>query len=318
MLNKINNKITLPPSSAHERLDQTLAKLMPEYSRTQIQEWIKEGAILVDEHLAKPKDKMRGGETISINAEIKPQIYDEPQEIPLNIVYEDDALIVINKPMDIVVHPGAGNPNGTILNALLHHAPELQHLPRAGILHRLDKNTSGLMVIAKTPAAFKQLSQQLKKRTLVREYQAIVYGTMISGGTVNAPIDRHPLKRKCMAVIETGREAITHYRVAKRFRAHTLLKVRLETGRTHQIRVHMSHIHHPIIGDVIYGGRVQLTKGLTPDLIQALRRFKRQALHAWALGLTHPVTKEFMRWESELPSDMQDLLEHLQTDTKSA
>jgi 23S rRNA pseudouridine1911/1915/1917 synthase len=196
----------------------------------------------------------------------------------------------------------------------LHHAPQLQQLPRAGILHRLDKDTSGLLVIAKTPAALRDLSHQLKKREILREYQAIVYGVMISGGTVDAPIERHPLQRKRMAVIDTGKPAVTHFRVAEKFRALTRLKIRLETGRTHQIRVHMSHIHHPIVGDITYGGRVQLTKGMSPELITLLRGFRRQALHAFALGFIHPLTHEFTRWEIDLPDDMQHLLEELRSD----
>ena len=199
---------------------------------------------------------------------------------------------------------------------MLHHAPELQSLPRAGIIHRIDKDTSGLLVIAKTAAALKDLSNQIKKHSLQREYQAIVYGTMISGGTVDAPIDRHRLQRKRMAVVETGKRAVTHYRVAEKYFAHTRLKVNLETGRTHQIRVHMSYIHHPLIGDTTYGGRVQLTKGMSPELIQLLRQFKRQALHAAALGLIHPTTQEEMRFEVDMPDDMQQLIIALRDDLK--
>jgi 23S rRNA pseudouridine1911/1915/1917 synthase len=229
-------------------------------------------------------------------------------------VHEDEALIIINKPVGMVVHPGAGNSNQTLLNALIHYAPQLKQLPRAGILHRLDKNTSGLLIIAKTPLALKNLSQQLKKRTLLREYQAIIYGKLISGGKVEAPIGRHPFQRKRMAVVDTGKPAITHYRIAEKYRAHTRLTVRLETGRTHQIRVHMAHIHHPIVGDTAYGGRVQLTKGMTPELIQQLRQYKHQALHAFALGFTHPVSQEWMRFECELPYDMQELIAALRND----
>ena len=304
----------IPITHINERLDQVLAKLMPDYSRTQIQAWIENGQVLINGNPAKAKLKVKGGETASIEATIKPQPEWLAQDIPLPIVYEDEALIIINKPAGMVVHPGAGNADCTLLNALLHHLPALQTLPRAGILHRLDKDTSGLLVIAKTAPALKHLSHQLKKRTLLREYQAIVYGSMISGGTINAPIDRHPIQRKRMAVIENGKEAITHYRVAERYRAHTRLKIRLETGRTHQIRVHMNHIHHPIVGDLTYGGRVQLGKGMTPSLIQILRHFKRQALHAFALGLTHPLHQEWMRWEIELPDDMKQLINILKED----
>ncbi len=306
--------IIIPHSSLHERLDQALAKLLPEYSRTQIQAWIEAGTVRVNGQPVKAKMKVKGGEIIDIEAIAKPQPQWEAQDIPLSIVYEDDALMVINKPAGLVVHPGAGNADQTLLNALLHHTPSLQSLPRAGILHRLDKDTSGLLVIAKTAVALKALSHQLKKRTLLREYQAIVNGKLISGGSIEAPIGRHPLQRKRMAVIETGKPAVTHYRIAEKYRTHTRLTLRLETGRTHQIRVHLAHIHHPIIGDTTYGGRLQLTKGMTPELIETLRQFKRQALHAYALGLTHPVTQEFMRWEAELPEDMKQLIHVLRED----
>lgn len=314
MNDKNRLEITIPDTHANERLDQALAKLLPAYSRTQIQEWIESGNILMDGKLTKAKSRVKGGENISVQVVEREQPAWEAQEIPIPIVHEDEALIIINKPIGMVVHPGAGNSDCTLLNALLHHAPELKKLPRAGILHRLDKNTSGLLVIAKTPEALKDLSQQLKKRTIVREYQAIVYGKLISGGKVDAPIDRHPIQRKRMAVVETGKTAVTHYRVMEKYHAHTRLSVRLETGRTHQIRVHMSHIHHPIVGDTAYGGRVQLSKGMTQELIQTLRQFKRQALHAFALGFTHPITQEFTRWEIDLPEDMQHLIAVLKDD----
>lgn len=312
--NKKTHTLSIPDIYANERLDHTLAKLMPEYSRTQIQEWIASGSILVNGKPSKSKTKLRGGEQISVDAILKAQPHWEAQAIPLQIEYEDDALIIVNKPAGLVVHPGAGNADRTLLNALLHHAPELQSLPRAGIIHRLDKDTSGLLVVAKTAAALKDISLQLKKRTLLREYQAIVYGAMISGGCVDAPLDRHPLQRKRRAVVDTGKPAVTHYRVIERFPAHTRLKLRLETGRTHQIRVHMAHIRHPIIGDSVYGGRIILSKGMTPELRQEIKTFKRQALHAFALGLTHPVSNELMRWEIDLPDDMKQLLNVLRDD----
>lgn len=308
--------LTIPDTYASERLDLVLAKLMPEYSRTQIKDWMDAGHILVDGKTAKGKTKVKGGENISVDAIAKVQPEWEAQDITLNIEYEDDSLIIINKPPGLVVHPGAGNANSTLLNALLHHAPDLHLLPRAGIIHRLDKDTSGLLVIAKTQPAYRQLSQQLKKREIVREYQAIVYGSMISGGTVDAPLDRHPRERKRRTVTETGKPATTHYRVAEKFRAHTRLKLRLETGRTHQIRVHMQHIRHPIVGDPVYGGRLQLIKGMTPELKEAIKNFRRQALHAFAIGLTHPETHEFMQFEIALPEDMQQLLTILKDDTE--
>lgn len=312
---KINSKkahhtLTIPDDYLDERLDLALARLMPEYSRTQIKEWIDSGSILVNGKIWKGKTKVRGGEVVTVEAVMKEQPQWEAENIPLQIVYEDQAFLIINKPPGLVVHPGAGNARRTLLNALLHYHPALQFLPRAGIIHRLDKDTSGLLVVAKTPAAFKHITHQLKKRTLLREYQAIVYGAMISGGSVDAPLDRHPVERKRRAVVETGKPAITHYRVAEKFRAHTRLKLRLETGRTHQIRVHMTHIRHPIVGDAVYG-RLQLTKGMTLELREALKSFHRQALHAFALGLTHPDTEEFMRFEIDLPDDMQQLLKLL-------
>lgn len=312
---KKNLHLIIPDNYHHMRLDQALAQLLPDYSRTQIQEWIAMGSILINGIPTKAKTKVKGGETISIEIIAKPAPTWEPQAMPLSIVYEDDALLVINKPAGLVVHPGAGNASHTLLNALLHHADSLRMLPRAGILHRLDKDTSGLLVIAKTAAALKSLSQQLKKRTLIREYQAIVYGHLISGGRIETPIGRHPLQRKRMAVVDTGKPAITHYRIMEKYRAHTRLKVQLETGRTHQIRVHMSHIHHSLVGDAVYGGRVQLTKGMSAELIQLLRHFKRQALHAWALGFSHPVTGELMRFESNLPEDMIQLIAELRKDS---
>lgn len=314
MAEKLSKHLIIPKTHANERLDQALANLMPEFSRTQIKEWIETGSILVDGVSIKPKTKVKGGENVSLEATLLPQTQWQAQPIPLDIIYEDDALIIINKPIGMVVHPGTGNSDRTLLNALLAHAPTLNMLPRAGILHRLDKNTSGLLVIAKTAAALKHLSQQLKKRTLVREYQAIVYGILISGGKIDAPVGRHPFKRKHMSVTDTGKPAITHYRVAEKYRAHTRLKIKLETGRTHQIRVHMQHIHHPIVGDATYGGRVRLTKKMTAALIQALRQFKRQALHAFALGFTHPVTHEPVRFEIDLPEDMKQLITTLKDD----
>lgn len=313
--NKIHH-ILIGPEHAHERLDQALAKLLPDYSRTQLQTLIEEGAVLVDGKMLKGKTKLKGGEKVSLSISEKPLPNWEAQPIPLNIVYEDEELMVINKPVGLVVHPGAGNKNSTLLNALLHHAPVLANLPRAGILHRLDKDTSGLLIIAKTPQALKDLSQQLKKRSLVREYQALVYGTLISGGKIDAPIDRHHIHRKRMAVVETGKPAVTHYRIAEKFRAHTHLLLRLETGRTHQIRVHLAHIHHPILGDPTYGGRVRLSKGMSEDLIQLIRQYKHQALHAFAVGFIHPKTQENMRFEAALPENMQALLAALKEDKK--
>lgn len=317
LIKKIQQNLTIPDTYADCRLDQALAKLLCDYSRTQIKEWIDSGVLLVDGKTAKAKTKVKGGEQVSLQAEIVPTTDWEAEAIPLSIIYEDEALLIVNKPAGLVVHPGAGNSRHTLLNALLHHAPELALLPRAGILHRLDKDTSGLLLIAKTPQALKHLSLQLKKRTIVREYQAIVQGRLISGRSISAPLARHPRKRQQMTVIETGKEAITHYRVMERYRAYSRLKLKLETGRTHQIRVHMAYTKHPLIGDPVYGGRLQLVKGSSPELIAALRQFKRQALHAFHLAFTHPVTNETVSFECDLPADMQQLIEVLKTDSSS-
>lgn len=308
--------INIEDNPENERLDIILARLLPEYSRTQIKEWIDSGNILIDGKLVKAKIKPKGGEIVSVNPVLKPKPKEwEAEPIPLQIEYEDESFLIINKPAGLVVHPGAGNASKTMLNALLHHSADLEFLPRAGIIHRLDKETSGLLVVAKTAAAYKNISNQLKKHELQREYQAIVQGILISGGKVDAPLDRHPLDRKRRAVIDTGKPALTHYRVAEKFRAHTRLKLQLATGRTHQIRVHMMHIRHPVVGDPVYG-RLQLSKGMSEELRNAIKSFKRQALHASALALMHPVTNEMMRFEIDLPDDMKALLAILREDSK--
>jgi len=317
MTEKINITLTIPDEFGGMRLDQALAKLLPDYSRTLIQDWIKNACVTVDNRQMKPREPIFGGENIVINAETKAQPVWEAQPITLDIVYEDDALLVINKPIGMVVHPAAGNPNNTLLNALIHHAPALQELPRAGIIHRLDKDTSGLLVIAKTQPALHYLTIQMKKRLITRIYQAVIGGILTSGGTVDEPIGRHPIQRKRMTVIETGKPAVTHYRVIEKYRDHTRVKVQLETGRTHQIRVHMAHIRHPVLGDQVYGGRLQLPKGASPELVKKLREFKRQALHACELGLIHPVTKESIRWQVPLPEDMQELIRVLKNDANT-
>lgn len=315
MTKKMQQTMTIPDDLGGMRLDLALAKLLADYSRTQIQEWIKNGEILVDGRPLKAKDSVLGGETIIIDGTIKPQPTWQAQAIDLNIIYEDETLLVINKPAGMVVHPAAGNYENTLLNALLHHAPQLQELPRAGIIHRLDKGTSGLLVIAKTSHALKNLTHQLKNRTIKRIYQGIVYGVLTAGGTIDEPIGRHPIQRKRMTVIETGKPAVTHYRVIEKYRAYTRVKVQLETGRTHQIRVHFTHIHHPLLGDPTYGKRLQLPKGASAEMITELRQFKRQALHASELGLTHPETDRLMTWQAPLPQDMQHLISVLKKDS---
>ncbi len=315
MSEKIQQTLIIPEDLEGKRLDQALAILLPDYSRTQIQEWIKNQQVKLNGQIAKTRLTVNGGEEITIDATLKAQPVYKAQNIALNIIFEDESLLVINKPIGMVVHPGAGNYDKTLLNALLNHAPELQNLPRAGIVHRLDKDTSGLLVIAKTSAAYFNLTKQLKDRTVTRIYQAIVLGVMTGGGTIDEPIGRHPIIRKRMAITETGKPSVTHYRVIDRFRAHTRIKIQLETGRTHQIRVHMAHIHYPILGDQVYG-RLQLPKKASPELVKALREFKHQALHASELSFVHPVTHKTLSFQSPLPEDMQKMLAVLKSDAE--
>lgn len=307
----------VPDSCMGKRLDQALAEMFPDYSRSRLKDWILAGNVTVNgQVITKARDKMYGGESIVIDAEVEAEVRFEAQDIPLNIVYEDDDILVINKPADLVVHPGAGNPDGTVLNALLHHCPQLGVVPRAGIVHRLDKDTTGLMVVAKTIAAQTNLVESLQLREITREYEAVANGLMTAGGLVDEPIGRHATKRTHMAVSPFGRPSVTHYRVMEKYRLHTRLRLRLETGRTHQIRVHMSHITHPLVGDPVYGGRPRPPKNATSDLLMYLRSFKRQALHATMLSLYHPITGELMTWNAELPDDFKKLVELLQEDNK--
>ena len=300
---------------AGERLDQVLAKLFPDYSRSRLQTWLKEGQILVNGEVKRAKDKVFGGEQIQLQVILSSENSSwEPENIPLNIVYEDEQLLVINKPAGMVVHPAAGNFNGTMLNALLHYAPELEVVPRAGIVHRLDKETSGILVVARTLTAQKLLVEQLQERTFLREYDAIIRGSVTAGNTINQPIGRHPINRKRMAVNSNGKAAITHYRVSERYRLHTKLSVKLETGRTHQIRVHMAYINHALLGDPVYGGRFKIPAASDDAFVESLKAFRRQALHARHLGLIHPATKEFIEWEVEMPQDMLDIQEVLRLD----
>ncbi len=301
----------VPYEMAGMRLDQVLAELFSEYSRSKLQTWIKSGRVQVNGQTLKAKDKLEGGEQINLDAEAEVVITSEPENIPLDIVYEDDSLLVVNKPAGLVVHPAVGNWHGTLVNALLHHEPTLETLPRAGIVHRIDKDTSGLLMIAKTLQAHNSLTGQLQEREIHREYLAIARGRMTAGGTVDEPIGRHPSDRKRYVVRESGKFAVTHYRVAQRFTRHTLVQVKLETGRTHQIRVHLAHIRFPLVGDQVYGGRFQMPPDCSERLEKALRGFKRQALHAAKLGLQHPVTDEYMEWVQPMPADMQELLEAL-------
>jgi 23S rRNA pseudouridine1911/1915/1917 synthase len=318
MTQEINLKSEITATQTGQRLDQTLAELFPDYSRTRIKEWILTGAVYVDGVvLTKPREKVLEGQEIEVEATLQEETKAQAQDIALNIVYEDDHIIVINKQAGLVVHPGAGNSDGTLMNALLHHCPQIELVPRAGIVHRLDKDTTGLMVVAKTVEAQTHLVAALQAREIIREYEAIVQGVIISGGTVDAPIDRHPSKRTHMAVVHNGKPAVTHYRVAEKFRAHTRLRLRLESGRTHQIRVHMAHIGHVLVGDPVYAGRPRPPKGITPEFFEIYMGFKRQALHAIRLELAHPFTFEIMSWQAPVPEDMQTLTRALREDTKA-
>jgi 23S rRNA pseudouridine1911/1915/1917 synthase len=308
----------IPEAAAGRRLDAALADLFPEYSRSRLAAWIKSGDVRVDGAAARPRDAVRGGEAVTLRVVEETATHAAPEAIALRVLHEDDAVIVIDKPAGLVVHPGAGNPAGTLVNALLHHDPTLAKLPRAGIVHRLDKDTSGVMVVARTLPAHTALVAQLSARGVHRQYLAVVVGALVSGGTADAPIDRHPRDRIRMAVREGGRDAVTHFRLRKRFRAHTALECRLETGRTHQIRVHMAHLRHPIVGDPLYGGPLKLPKGATPELVEALRGFRRQALHAEVLEFAHPATGAPVRCEAPVPEDMRELLRVLEADQRAA
>jgi 23S rRNA pseudouridine1911/1915/1917 synthase len=310
----VERRAVVPDELAGQRLDQALAALFPDYSRSRLQGWIRAGQVRVDGRALRPRDKVDGGEEIVLSAELEDETRAEPEPIRLAVLHEDEEILVLDKPAGLVVHPGAGNAAGTLVNALLHHRPDLRVLPRAGLVHRLDKDTSGVMVVACTPGAHAALVRQLEERSVKREYEAVCVGVMTGGGTVDAPIGRHPVDRIRMAIREGGREAVTHYRVAARFRGHTHVLCRLETGRTHQIRVHLASIRHPIVGDPVYGGRFALPKGASPALIEALRGFRRQALHAARLELVHPGSGEIVHFEAPLAADLQALLAVLRQD----
>jgi 23S rRNA pseudouridine1911/1915/1917 synthase len=312
------HELQIPTQLAGMRLDRALAQLLPEYSRSRLKDWIDAGRVSVDRRQPRPRDVVLGGERVTVAAEIAMDAPIEPQAIELDVVHADADLLIINKPAGLVVHPGAGNRDRTLQNALLHFDPALAVLPRAGILHRLDKDTTGLLVVARTPAAHTELTRQMQRREIERQYEAVCSGVMTAGGTVDRPIGRHRTDRVRMAVREDGREAITHYRVLERFRAHTHIRVSLETGRTHQIRVHFAHLHHPLVGDRTYGGRLLLPRGATPELIAALRAFPRQALHAAQLKLQHPRSGRTVEWRAPLPEDFRGLLEALRRDTAAA
>ena len=316
----IRHEAAVPLGAAGRRFDQALAEMFPDYSRSRLSGWIKSGAVTLDGAQVPPRQLLRGGELVRLQVELENEVTSAPEDIALDIVHEDEHLLVLNKPAGLVVHPGAGNPAGTLLNALLHHDPKLAELPRAGIVHRLDKDTSGLMVVAKSLPAVTALVDMLSRHDVERQYEAVVLGTMVAGGTVDEPIGRSMGDRLRQAVRdeEDGKRAVTHYRLRERFRAHSLLQCQLETGRTHQIRVHLTHVGHPLIGDPLYGGGLKLPKGATPELVVALRGFRRQALHAERLAFEHPVSHEPLSFSAERPADQQALIDALRADTAQA
>jgi 23S rRNA pseudouridine1911/1915/1917 synthase len=308
--------LAIPPSAAGRRLDQALAEMFPDYSRSRLTAWVKSGDVLLDGAEAIPRQIVRGGEIVSLNARRGQEVPMRPEEIEIDIRYEDADLLVINKPAGLVVHPGAGQAAGTLQNALLHFDAKLAEIPRAGIVHRLDKDTSGVMVVARSLRAHTGLVAALQARDVHRQYEAVILGALIAGGSVDAPIGRHPRDRLKQAIVEepAGKPALTHYRVRERFRAHTLVECRLETGRTHQIRVHMAHVKHPLVGDVTYNHGLKLPKGATSELVDALRGFRRQALHAEKLEFAHPVGGDLVSVSVERPADLEGLVRALRDD----
>jgi 23S rRNA pseudouridine1911/1915/1917 synthase len=305
----------LSEDDAGKRLDVVVAELFPEYSRSRLKIWIEQGQVLLNGETAKPKNKVIGDEALQLTVqEIASESSCVAEDIPLDVIHQDEDILVINKPAGLVVHPAAGHYSGTMQNALLYLDASLAAIPRAGIVHRLDKDTTGLMVVARNLSSHKYLVEQIQQHEVVREYQAVVHGVMTGGGIVDQPIGRHPHDRIKMAVRENGREAITHYRLLERFREHSHVRVQLETGRTHQIRVHMNHLRHPIVGDPVYAGRQRIPAGAQPVLINYLQAFKRQALHAWKLSFVHPQQGEEVSYEAPLPDDMQQLIALLHAD----
>ncbi|TEL24568.1 23S rRNA pseudouridine(1911/1915/1917) synthase RluD [Pseudomonas aeruginosa] len=317
MSDMIQRAAEVPFELGGQRLDQIAAQLFPEHSRSRLAGWIKDGRLTVDGAVLRPRDIVHSGAQLVLEAEQEAQGEWLAQDIELEIVYEDEHILVIDKPAGLVVHPAAGHQDGTLLNALLYHVPDIANVPRAGIVHRLDKDTTGLMVVAKTLEAHTKLVAQLQARSVSRIYEAIVIGVITSGGTIDAPIGRHGVQRQKMAVVDAGKVAVSHYRVLERFRAHTHTRVKLETGRTHQIRVHMSHIGYPLVGDPVYGGRFRIPLVASQTLVQTLREFPRQALHARFLELDHPATGVRMKWESPLPEDFLWLLSLLRQDREA-
>ena len=312
------HELELPAAAAGERFDLALAVALPQYSRARLQRWITAGAVLLEGRAVRPRERLKGGERVRVQAEFTPDMTVRAETIALRIVYEDEALLVIDKPAGLVVHPGAGNPAHTLQNALLAHDAALALVPRAGLIHRLDKDTSGLLVVARTPETHHALVTLLQARAIARGYLALCLGRPTAGATIAEPIGRHRSQRTRMAVRSDGREAVTHYRIEERFRGHTLLRVQLETGRTHQIRVHLAHVGFPIVGDPVYGGRRRQVAGASEALQGALQSFRRQALHAQRLALDHPITGRHHTFEALLPPDFQQLLSALRVDAELA
>ena len=315
-MNSERQKVAVPEELAGLRLDQALARMFPEYSRSRLKEWLLAGAITIDGGPKRPRDAVAGGETVTLEPRAEIEVRAAPEPIRLDVVYEDDDLLVVNKAAGLVVHPGAGNPGGTLMNGLLHHAPQLEEIPRAGIIHRIDKDTTGLLLVAKTLPAHTALVRQLAEREISRNYLAVCNGVFTGGGKIDQPIGRHPVDRKRMSVQQNGKPAVTHFTVRERFRAFTYIRVKLETGRTHQIRVHFAWRRHALVGDPVYGGRLALPKGATEPLVDALRRFKRQALHATRLVFEHPASGETVELEVPPPPDFQGLLEIMREDAR--
>ncbi len=307
----------VPFACAGLRFDAALAQTFPQFSRSKLAGWIKEGRVLIDGRVAKPRDGVSGGERVRVETIAEPVLTDVGEDIALEILHEDPDFFVLNKPAGLVVHPGAGNRSGTLVNALLHHEPALAAVPRAGVVHRLDKDTSGVMVVARTSEAHNSLVKALAARDVKREYFALVFGKVIAGGTIDAPIGRHPTDRLRMAIVDNGRPSVSHYRVVEKFPAHSLLRVALETGRTHQIRVHLAHLRWGIVGDQVYGGGLRLPAGAGPELRVALGNFRRQALHAHTLSFAHPRSGEAVTVEAPLPADFEALLAVLRSDAQA-
>jgi 23S rRNA pseudouridine1911/1915/1917 synthase len=314
----VNCSLTIPEELDKQRLDRALAQLLPDYSRVRIKEWIQQGYVTVNKlQVTTPRHSVRSDDAVEVQATLAAQITDMPEAIQLNIAYEDNDVLIINKQPGLIAHPGAGHPSGTLVNALLHHDNSLNKLPRAGLIHRLDKDTSGLLIIGKNSISHDRLLKMMQQRSIKRQYLAVCQGILISGGTIEEPIGRDPRSRIKMAVVQSGKPAITHYRVIKKYRAHTLLSIELETGRTHQIRVHFTHKGYPLIGDRTYRKQKALENPISDDLKKTCQQFKRQALHAEKLTLTHPISQEILTVEAPIPDDIAALLEALDTDLQA-